>query len=87
MCSFWWAQALGTTGRVDEATQLLEDLVGLATPLGLFGEEVDPTTGAHLGNFPLAFSHATFMQAAHTLHDTDSTSDGDRQPAPEPEPD
>lgn len=67
VCSFWWAQALAASGRIDEAGELLSDLVDLATPLGLFGEEVDPSTGAHLGNFPLAFSHATFLQAASSL--------------------
>ena len=67
VCSFWWAQALATTGRIDEASELLTDLVAIATPLGLFGEEVDPSTGAHLGNFPLAFSHATFLQAVASL--------------------
>ncbi len=67
VCSFWWAQALATAGRPDEAGELLDDLVALSSPLGLFGEEIDPTTGAHLGNFPLAFSHATFLQAAASL--------------------
>ncbi len=67
VCSFWWAQALATSGRTDEARALLDDLIGLATPIGLFGEEVDPSTGDHLGNFPLAFSHATFLQAVSSL--------------------
>lgn len=80
VCSFWWAQALATAGRIDEAQGLLSDLVGLATPLGLFGEEVDPSTGAHLGNLPLAFSHATFLQAVLSLDPdgrTDRTTNAD----------
>lgn len=68
VCSFWWAQALATAGRLDEAGSLIDDLVELATPLGLFGEEVDPSSGTQLGNFPLAFSHATFLQAVSSLN-------------------
>jgi GH15 family glucan-1,4-alpha-glucosidase len=72
VCSFWWVQALATTGRTDEAMDLLGQLVEIATPLGLFGEEVDPTTKSYLGNFPLAFSHATFLQAAASLGELSS---------------
>lgn len=71
VCSFWWAQALATTGRIDEAGELLDELVGVATPLGLFGEEIDPDSGEYLGNFPLAFSHATFLQAAAALEEAE----------------
>jgi GH15 family glucan-1,4-alpha-glucosidase len=41
-CSFWLAQALAASGSVDEATEVMDELLGLAGPLGLFAEEADP---------------------------------------------
>jgi GH15 family glucan-1,4-alpha-glucosidase len=66
-CSFWLVQALAITGRRGEATDLFHDLLELASPLGLFAEEIDPATGAHLGNYPQALSHAAIVQAALAL--------------------
>jgi GH15 family glucan-1,4-alpha-glucosidase len=68
-CAFWLAQALALTGRVAEATERLAALTKLATPLGLFAEEMDPTTHAHLGNYPQALTHAALVQAALALRD------------------
>ncbi len=68
-CSFWLAQALAATGAVDEAIGLVEQLVELAGPLGLYAEEVDPTSGELLGNYPQAFTHATLVQAALAIRD------------------
>ena len=69
-CSFWLVQALAHTGRRPEAVELFEALLDKANPLGPYGEEMDPATGAHLGNFPLALTHAAFVQAALALRDT-----------------
>ena len=66
-CSFWLVQALALTGRRTEATALFEALLDHANPLGLYGEEMDPTTGAHLGNFPQALTHAALIQATLAL--------------------
>ena len=63
-CSFWYAQALAATGDVDRAEEVLDTLVDLATPLGLYAEELDPATHADLGNFPQALTHAGLVQAA-----------------------
>jgi len=68
-CSFWLVQALARTARRDEALALFEDLLGRASPLGLYAEEMDPATGAHLGNFPQALTHAALVQAALALRD------------------
>jgi GH15 family glucan-1,4-alpha-glucosidase len=63
-CSFWLVQALAATDRADEAGDLLAELVGLGGPLGLYAEEMDPTTRAHLGNYPQALTHAAMVQAS-----------------------
>ena len=53
----WLVDALALAGRVDEAHAYLERLAGCANHVGLFAEQVDPQTRAHLGNFPQAFTH------------------------------
>jgi len=69
-CSFWLVQALVHVGRRPEAIQLFKALLERANPLGLYAEEMDPETGAHLGNFPQALTHAALVQAALALHVT-----------------
>lgn len=73
-CSFWLVQALAAMGDVDEATALLDELVALAGPLGLFGEEVDPPSGTQLGNYPQALTHAALVQAALAIRDQPASS-------------
>lgn len=68
-CSFWMVSALADTGRCAEAVDLFEELLGLATGLGLYAEELDPATGAHLGNFPQALTHSALVQAVLSLRD------------------
>jgi GH15 family glucan-1,4-alpha-glucosidase len=68
-CGFWLAQALAAIGDVDHAHVQLEQLIARASPLGLYSEELDPATGALLGNFPQALSHAGLVQAALALRD------------------
>jgi len=64
LCSFWLVDALTLSGRIEEARELFETLLSYASPLGLLAEEVDPDTGAHLGNFPQAFSHIGLINSA-----------------------
>jgi len=68
-CSFWLVQALAKSGRAAEATSLFHDLIALAGPVGLYGEEMDPLTHHHLGNYPQALTHAALVQAALALRD------------------
>lgn len=69
-CSFWLVQALAITGRTPQAHTLLNQLLALASPLGLYAEEMDPTTNRHLGNYPQALTHAALLQALLSLRDT-----------------
>jgi len=71
-CSFWLVRALAETGRISEATALFDDLIDLASPLGLYGEEMDPLTRHHLGNYPQALTHAALVQAALALKEAGS---------------
>ena len=57
VCSFWLVSALVEIGEIDRARKLCERLLGSASGLGLYGEELDPRTGRHLGNFPQALTH------------------------------
>jgi GH15 family glucan-1,4-alpha-glucosidase len=63
ICSFWLVSALCEIGELDRATNLCERLLSYASPLGLYAEEVDPTTGRQLGNFPQAFTHLALINA------------------------
>jgi GH15 family glucan-1,4-alpha-glucosidase len=64
ICSFWLVSALSIIGEEQRARDLMERLLRIASPLGLFAEEFDVETGGHLGNFPQAFSHLALIEAA-----------------------
>jgi alpha,alpha-trehalase len=64
ICSFWLVSALAIVGELQQARDLMERLLRIASPLGLYAEEFDAETGRHLGNFPQAFSHLALMEAA-----------------------
>jgi GH15 family glucan-1,4-alpha-glucosidase len=76
ICSFWWAEALALTGRLDEAVALFERLLTAANPVGLFSEDVDPESGALLGNFPQAYTHVGLIHAAMTIGELLDARDG-----------
>ncbi len=63
ICSFWLVSALVEIGELDRARTLCEKLLAYASPLGLYAEEIDPSTGRHLGNFPQAFTHLALINA------------------------
>jgi GH15 family glucan-1,4-alpha-glucosidase len=66
-CSFWMVSALTLCGRVEEARQLMDQLMGTANDVGLLAEMLDPETGDFLGNLPQALSHLALVNAAITV--------------------
>jgi GH15 family glucan-1,4-alpha-glucosidase len=63
--SFWGVEYLALGGgTAEEACELFEQLCQYANDVGLFAEEIDPGTGAALGNFPQAFTHVGLINAA-----------------------
>jgi GH15 family glucan-1,4-alpha-glucosidase len=67
ICSFWLVSALAIIGEEQRARDLMERLLRVASPLGLYAEEFDAGTGRHLGNFPQAFSHLALIEAAAAI--------------------
>jgi GH15 family glucan-1,4-alpha-glucosidase len=64
ICAFWLADALAIVGDLEEAERRFDRLLAFASPTGLLSEEVDPGSGAMLGNYPQAFSHLALISAA-----------------------
>jgi GH15 family glucan-1,4-alpha-glucosidase len=71
ICSFWLVTALAMIGETERARALCQKLLSYAGPLQLFAEEIDTTTGQHLGNFPQAFTHLALIEAVSLLIESD----------------
>lgn len=67
LCSFWLVDNLVGQGRLEEAEELYASLCARANPLGLLSEQINPTTGELVGNFPQAFSHIGVIASGATL--------------------
>jgi GH15 family glucan-1,4-alpha-glucosidase len=67
LCSFWLVDNLAGQGRLDEAMELYDSLCARAGPLGLLPEQIDPSSGAFLGNYPQAFSHVGLISSGVNL--------------------
>ena len=67
ICTLWLADNLIALGQTDQARDLYELARGCANDLGLLSEEIEPTTGQMLGNFPQAFSHLALINTAVQL--------------------
>jgi GH15 family glucan-1,4-alpha-glucosidase len=80
ICTTWLVDALALTGRVEEAQRIFAHLVERANHLGLFAEQLDPYTGAHLGNFPQAFSHIGVINSAVYLAEAEGRNPPELQP-------
>jgi GH15 family glucan-1,4-alpha-glucosidase len=66
-CSFWLADAYVMLGRIDDATRLFEQMLGLANDVGLLSEEFDPGAKRLIDNFPQGFSHIGLINTAFNL--------------------
>ena len=86
ICSFWLVSALVEIGEISRAKHLCERLLSFASPLLLYAEEIEPSTGRHLGNFPQAFTHLALINAVvHVIRaEGDEDSCGMFQPANSP---
>ena len=85
ICSFWLVSALVEIGELQRARHLCERLLGFASPLKLYAEEIDTRTGRHLGNFPQAFTHLAQINAVmHVIRAEESAHSGQFQPAHNP---
>jgi GH15 family glucan-1,4-alpha-glucosidase len=67
LCTFWLAQALAEAGNPERATKVFERTLPFVNDVGLLAEEVDPSTGELLGNFPQALSHVGLVNAAWAI--------------------
>jgi GH15 family glucan-1,4-alpha-glucosidase len=79
ICSFWDVECSALQGDVEAAAAAFEHVLSYANDVGLFAEEIDPDSGAALGNFPQAFTHVGLINAALTLAQcTDPARDDER---------
>jgi GH15 family glucan-1,4-alpha-glucosidase len=73
ICSFWLVSALCEIGEWRRGSALCERLLGHASPLRLYAEELDAKSGRHLGNFPQAFTHLALINAVmHVISSEES---------------
>ena len=67
ICTFWYIEALASTGRKAEARELFEAMLGCRNSLGLLSEDLDPATHELWGNFPQTYSMVGIINSARIL--------------------
>ncbi len=66
VCAFWYVDALACVGRVEDAQNILNKLLGFSNHLGIFSEDV-ALDGSQWGNFPQTYSHVGLINAAFRI--------------------
>ena len=74
ICSFWLVSAMSEIGEHREAEHLCDRLLSYASPLGLYAEELEASSGRHLGNYPQAFTHLALINAVTHVIDAQQQS-------------
>lgn len=77
-CSFWLAEQYARSGRLDDATALMDRLVGYCNDVGMLSEEIEVATGHHVGNTPQALSHLALVRTADAIEASLEHSRGNR---------
>nr|WP_277883574.1 glycoside hydrolase family 15 protein [Arthrobacter sulfonylureivorans] len=67
-CCFWLVEQYARSGRIGDARDLMDRLMGYANELGLMAEEYDTVNKRMTGNFPQAFSHLALIRAADAIN-------------------
>jgi GH15 family glucan-1,4-alpha-glucosidase len=67
ICTFWYIDAIGAIGRIDEARALFENMLAKRNRAGLLSEDLDPVTGELWGNFPQTYSMVGLINSAMRL--------------------
>lgn len=76
ICTLWLVSAYVNTNQLAKAVSLFEKFIGKMNNLGIFSEEIDPSTGDYLGNYPQIFVHTAFIKTALELSEAlETTSD------------
>jgi GH15 family glucan-1,4-alpha-glucosidase len=66
-CSFWLVEQYAASGRMDDATRLMDRLCGFQNDLGLLSEEYDVAGHRQVGNLPQALTHLSLVRAADAI--------------------
>ncbi|MFV0279550.1 MAG: glycoside hydrolase family 15 protein [Rhodoblastus sp.] len=69
VCNFWYADALASIGRREEAREIFQDILAHSNRYGLLSEDLQPTTGQLWGNIPQTYSMAGVINSATRLSD------------------
>ncbi|HEY5946411.1 MAG TPA: glycoside hydrolase family 15 protein, partial [Kofleriaceae bacterium] len=81
ICSFWAVEHLAMGGGTErEARALFDAACRYANDVGLMAEEVEPSTGDAVGNFPQAYTHVGLISAALSLEERARNARGQPQP-------
>jgi hypothetical protein len=76
-------EALALAGRLEGAAEVMDAIVSLGRDLGLYTEEMDPSTQEMRGNFPQALTHLALVTAPALFAEQTPTKLKSREPASE----